>query len=104
MDMATWVQILDKTGCIFTKNKDKVALLTELQNCKLFINWNAHELYSARKRLVHDTRGTVKAVSQTDGNNMNVGLFLGYTLLQVVDGVVGYGAATKRSLRNKVDK
>ncbi len=81
-----------------------MALLTELQNWKLVINWNAHNLYSARKRVVHDTRGTVKAVSQTDGNNMNGGLSLGYTVLQEVDRVVGYGAATKRSLRNKVDK
>ncbi len=38
--------------------------------------------------MVHDKHRIVKVVSQTDGNNMNGGLFLGYTHLQVVDGVV----------------
>ncbi len=45
--------------------------------------------------MAHDKRGLVNAVRQTDGNNMNGGLFLAYTRLHVVDGVVSCGAATE---------
>ncbi len=62
--------------------------MTELQNCKLVINGNAHDLYSACKRVAHDKHGIVKAVKQTDRNNEERMLYLGYTLLRVETGDV----------------
>ncbi len=50
------------------KDKDNAVLLTVLQRRKVVIIRNVHGLYSTREREIHDKRGIINAVRQTNSN------------------------------------